>query len=504
MAEVGGRATANFLAVDLGASSGKVLLGRFDGARFDYRTVHRFENQPVRVLGGLYWDTLRLWHEITTGVRRYGHDVGEPLAGVSVDTWGVDFALLDRAGHLLGNPYHYRDARVDGIPERLAEALSAQDLYATTGIQTMPINTIYQLYSMVLAQDPQLERARTLLMTPDLFHYWLSGTMSSEYTIASTSQMLHVHERRWATAQLGELAIPTDILLPLVVPGTVIGQVRPELAADAGLPAATPVIAAGAHDTASAVASIPDLDERSAFISSGTWSLVGMEVPEPVVDETSRALNFTNEGGVGNTIRLLKNVPGLWLLQESKRQWERDERVYSWEEVLHHAARAEPFRSLIDPDAAAFQRPGDLPAAIRSYCRRTEQPEPESVGEVARCCLESLALRYRWVLRALERLTGHELRTVFVVGGGSRNDLLNQFTADASGLPVVAGPVEASALGNIMMQGVACGHLDDIAAGRRAVAASVTRRTYQPSPDAERWAPAFERFKSLLERDLPA
>ncbi len=493
------RATTNYLAVDLGASSGKMLLGRFDGERFDYHEVHRFENVPVRVLGSLHWDTLRLWHEITTGLSAYAHTYGAPLAGVSVDTWGVDFGLLDETGALLGNPYHYRDARVDTMVAKVAEVVPAEDLYATTGIQTMAINTLYQLYSMVQRRDPQLELAHTLLLTPDLFHYWLSGALTCEYTIASTTQMLDVHERQWATARLRELAIPTDILLPPLPPGTVIGEVRGEVAGEAGLAGDVPVIATGGHDTAGAVAAIPDLDQHSAFISSGTWSLVGMEVPQPIVNDTGRILNITNEGGVGGTIRLLRNVPGLWLLQESKRQWEREGHVYDWEEIARQAADAAAFRSLIDPDAPEFLRPGDLPAAMRAFCARSAQPPPETVGEVARCCLESLALRYRWVLEALERLTGRTIETVHVVGGGSRNELLNQCTADAFGRPVVAGPVESSAIGNLMLQAVARGHLDGIAAGRRAVAASITRRTFEPQRRAEAWEEAFARFLGLLE-----
>ncbi len=494
---------ANYLAIDLGASSGTALLGRFDGDRFTFREIHRFDNEPVRVLGHLHWDTLRLWHEIGGALTRYARDVHEPLSGLAVDSWGVDFGLLDRSGTLLGNPYHYRDARVDGMPRRVAEAVPPQSLYATTGIQTMPINTLYQLYGMVQRRDPQLELAQTLLLTPDLFHYWLSGATVTEYTIASTTQMLDVHTRRWADELLSALGIPTDILLPPVMPGAVVGHLRPDVAADAGLRGEVPVVAVGGHDTASAVAAIPDLDERSAYISSGTWSLVGMEIERPLVNEASRALNVTNEGGVGGTIRLLRNVPGLWLLQESRRQWQREGRAYAWEEILRLAAASQPFRSLCDPDVPAFQRPGDLPSSLRSYCAGTLQPQPESVGEVARCCLESLALRYRWVLRALEELTGRRVETVYVVGGGSRNDLLNQFTADACGCRVVAGPVEASAIGNVMMQAVADGELEDVAAGRRAIAASLSRRTYEPNPDVSVWDEAFGRFSVLLERATP-
>lgn len=489
--------TTNFLAVDLGASNGRVLLGRWDGTRFHLQVLHRFPNGPVNVLGHLYWDVLRLWTEIKAGLARYAAEFDTPPAGIGVDTWGVDFALLDTAGQLLGNPYHYRDSRTDGVPEQVFQRVPRGWIFQYTGIQFMQLNTLYQVFSMVQARDPQLGTADTLLMMPDLFHYWLTGRKVVEYTIASTTQMLDAQERRWATRLLTELDIPTHMLPPIVPPGTVLDQVRAEVMDEVGLRHAVPVITPGSHDTASAVAAVPDLDEHSAYLSSGTWSLMGVEVPEPVINDRALNLNFTNEGGVGNTIRLLKNIAGLWLLQESRRQWQREGHDYSWDDLLALAEQAEPFRSLVDPDAPDFLNPGDMPAAIRAYCRRTYQPEPESVGAVVRCCLESLALKYRWVLEALESLVGQRLDVIRVVGGGSQNHLLCQFTADACERPVVAGPVEATALGNVMVQAIATGHLPDVAAGRQAVAASVERREYEPrSPDA--WREAFERFRHLL------
>lgn len=491
---------ATFLAVDLGASGGRALVGEVGGQRIDLRELHRFPNGPIDLLGHLHWDALHLHQEILTGLNQYARAFDKPLAGISVDTWGVDFGLLDRAGRLLGNPYHYRDKRAEPMPQRLAERISSQELYETTGIQVMPINTLYQLYSMVEAEDPQLEQADALLMMPDLFHYWLTGEATCEYTIASTSQMLAARERRWATELLNQLGIPTDMLLEPIMPGTVISPLREAVAAEVGLPGGAPVIATGGHDTAGAVAGIPDLDENSVYISSGTWSLVGVEVSEPVINERARRLNFTNEGGVGGTIRLLKNVAGLWLLQESKRQWAREGRMHTWEEILEQAAQAPPFSSLIDPDAPQFLNPGDMPAAIRAYCRQTDQPEPDALGAVARCCLESLALRYRWVLEALQTLTGRKVDTIRVVGGGSLNQLLNQFTADACGCEVVAGPVEATALGNILMQAVATGQMESISSGRRVVAASVARQTFQPQ-HVEAWDEAFTRFTNLVGMD---
>ncbi len=489
---------ANFLAVDLGASSGRVVWGGWDGSSFRLRELHRFDNGPLTVSGHLHWDVRGLWAEIKAGLRAYTRATDAPLAGVSVDTWGVDYALLGASGELLGLPYHYRDARTDGMMTRAFERVPKGELYARTGIQFMQINTMFQLLSSVETHDPLLERARTLLMMPDLFHYWLTGRKCVEYTDASTSGLLDARERSWAVKVLERLGLPGHIFPELVPPGTVLGEMLPPLKEEVGLKGSVPVIATGSHDTANAVAAIPGLDVESAFLSSGTWSLLGAEVPEPILSEKALLLNVTNEGGVGGTIRLLKNVAGLWLLQESRREWAREGRTYTWEELLGLAEAAEPFRSLIDPDAADFLSPGDMRGAVRAFCRRTGQEEPESVGETVRCCLESLALRYRWVVEALEKLTNRELTTIRVVGGGAQNTLLNQFTADACGRAVVAGPVEATALGNVMMQAVATGRLPDIAAGRKAVAASVERRRYKPG-SSRAWNEAYERFKRLLD-----
>jgi rhamnulokinase len=487
----------NFIAIDLGASNGRVLLGRWDGARFDLHELHRFANGPVNVLGSLHWDVLQLWSEIKTGLARYAQQWNQPLAGIGLDTWGVDYALLDSAGRLLGNPYHYRDARTGGMVERAFELVGRDAIFDATGIQFMQLNTLYQLLSMVERRDPQLAAAERLLMLPDLFHYWLTGRQVAEYTIASTSQMLDARSRAWAAGLLASLGIPADILPQVVMSGALLGELRPEIVDETSLRHAAPVIAVGSHDTASAVAAVPGLDGRSAYISSGTWSLVGVEAPQPVIDQRALALNFTNEGGVSGDIRLLKNVTGLWLLQESRRQWQREGRDYGWGDLLALAAEAQPFRSLIDPDAREFASPGDMPAAIRAYCGRTGQPEPDSVGAVVRCCLESLALKARWVIEALESLLGHPLETIRIVGGGSQNHMLAQWTADACQRPVVAGPVEATALGNLMVQAIAAGHLPDVAAGRQAVAASVELHHFEPGL-AGPWQEAWGRFQGLL------
>lgn len=489
--------STNFLAVDIGASSGRVIVGRWDGERFALEELHRFWNGPLEAGGRLHWDAPRLWREVQAGIAAYAARDAAPLAGIGIDTWAVDYGLLDAGGGLLDNPYHYRDRRTEGVPALVEQTVPAAELYARTGIQRLPLNTLYQLAAAARAGDPQLAAADTLLLMPDLLHYWLTGRKVAEYTNATTTMFLDARGRRWAADLLDRLGIPAHILPPLVEPGTVLGSVLPELRASLGLRQDVPVIAVGTHDTASAVAAVPGLDERSAYISSGTWSLVGVELPEPVLGEEARRLNFTNEGGVGGTIRFLKNVAGLWLLQECRRLWQEQGRDYSWGELVALAEAAPPLRSLIDSDAPEFLAVGDMPATIRAYCRRTGQPEPEGVGATVRCCLESLALKYRWVVAALEGLTGRRIETVRVVGGGSQNALLCQITADACRRPVVAGPPEGTALGNILVQAIAAGRLPDLAAGRRAVAASVGQTTYAPR-DSGDWDAAIIGFEALV------
>jgi rhamnulokinase len=370
-------------------------------------------------------------------------------------------------------------------------------LFDVTGIQFLPINTLYQLAAMVAGQDAQLEIADTLLMMPDLLHYWLTGQRGVEYTNASTTQMLDCRKRTWATPLLSELGLPTGLLPALIQPGAVLGTVREAVCRETGLQHGTPVIVPATHDTASAVAAIPGLDAHSAYISSGTWSLMGIETHQPVVNQRALELNITNEGGIGGTIRLLKNINGLWLLQESRRQWQREGRQLTWEQMLAEAGSAAPLASLIDPDAPQFMQPGDLPGAIRSFCASTGQPIPVTVGAMVRCCLESLALKYRMVLQALEDLSGQRIDTVRVVGGGCQNALLCQLTADACGREVVAGPVEATALGNLLMQAIAAGELPDIVTGRQVLAESLELQRYEPRATAP-WDEAAGRFEKLL------
>lgn len=490
---------AHFIAIDLGASSGRVLLGRWDGQKFGLEELHRFPNEPVQLEGHLRWDTGRLWTEIKTGLSRYASTYSQPLISLGVDSWAVDFGLLDEAGNLLVQPYHYRDKRTEGIPEQVYQQVSPREIFASTGIQFLPFNTLYQLYSMAAANDPQLAQAKAFLMIPDLIHYWLSGRKVIEYTNATTTQFYSCHERAWDTALLDRLKIPDGFLQPPVLPGTVLGPLKPDLAAELGFRQPDPisVIAPGTHDTASAVAAVPGLDEHSAYLSSGTWSLLGVETGRPDTSPQAQALNFTNEGGVGGKIRLLKNIAGLWLLQECQRIWRQQGQIFSWEELLHQAEQAAPFGSLVDPDAPEFLSPANMVEAVQAYCQKTGQSVPQNPGSIIRCCLESLAFKYRVVLESLENLIGREIETLRVVGGGSQNQLLCQFTANACNRQVVAGPVEATALGNIMVQAIATGYLPDITAGRKAVAASVATTSYTPQNDPG-WEKTFQRFKQLL------
>ena len=482
---------ANFLAVDLGASSGRVVLGRLADDRFELSELHRFPNGPVRLNTGLYWNPLNLWCEIQEALCRYVREQREPLEGIGVDTWGVDFALLDRSGTLLGVPNHYRDPRTDGVMEGVFVHLPKAALYRRTGLQFMQINTLYQLYSM--RESAPLAAAKTLLMMPDLFHYWLSGEISGETTIASTSQLLDARTRHWADDLLEVIGLPSHILPPLVAPGTVLGTLYAGLAKDTGLSPSTPIIAPASHDTASAVATIPG---DGMFISSGTWSLVGAEVAEPVLTAEAQQRDFTNESGVNGTVRLLKNVAGLWLLAECRREWALAGHDLSWDQLLALGEQAEPFGSLIDPGAETFLNPESMPAAIRAACRRHGEPEPDGMGALIRCCLESLALKYRSVLKDLEILTGKSINVIRIVGGGSQNTRLCQYTANACKRPVIAGPVEATALGNVMVQAIARGFLPDLEQARKVALASSPQTFYEPR-EVGAWEDAFGRFEKL-------
>jgi rhamnulokinase len=484
--------TVAVAAVDIGASSGRVMIGRTGPDHLDLVEVHRFVNGPVRVAGTLHWDVLALYRGVLDGLRAAGRAAPEGLAGIGIDTWAVDYGLLDSSGALIGNPVCYRDSRTDGVMDRVLAEVGAEHLYATTGLQNLPFNTAYQL--VAARSTPALEHARQLLLMPDLLAYWLTGEQVAEVTNASTTQLLDARSRSWSTGLMDRLGIRPGLFPPLRDPGQRIGDLLPEVAAETGLARDVPVLAVGSHDTASAVVGVPAETDRFAYISSGTWSLVGMELAEPVLTEASRRANFTNELGVDGTVRYLRNVMGLWLLQESLRTWQATETTVDLDALLAAAAALPAFAAVVDADDPGFLAPGDMPARIAEACRRTGQPAPESRAATVRCILDSLALAHRRAVRAVARLSGREVDVVHIVGGGSRNALLCQLTADACRLPVVAGPVEATALGNALVQARALGAVSGGLAQLRAlIRANVTLRRFAPRGDAAKWDAAEER-----------
>jgi len=433
------------------------------------------------------------------GLSLYRRQFGPALEGVGLDTWGVDFALIGRDGALLGNPHHYRDPRTEGMFEAAFERVPREEIFEQTGIQFMEINTLYQLLSMRLRGDPTLDQADALLMMPDLFNYWLTGIKACEFSEATTSQLYNPRERAWAHSLLQSLDLPTRIFQEIVQPGTVLGDLRPEVAADAGLEK-VPVIAPACHDTGSAVAAVPAQGRDFAYISSGTWSLMGIEVTEPVITRDSLEFNFTNEGGVCGTFRFLKNIMGLWLVQECRRAWAREGEDLSYDEITRLASRAPAHGPLVEPDSHSFLRPGDMPTRIRAFCDRTGQRKPETRGEMARCALESLALKYRWTLEKLEIMAGQSLGVIHIMGGGCQNQLLCQLTADATQRPVIAGPVEATAAGNVLMQALARGHLASLAEARELVRRSFEVITYEPGA-TEGWDEAYAQYLTIREQE---
>lgn len=488
-------ATLNFAAVDLGAESGRVMLGRFDGEHLTLEEAHRFPNMPVRAGETLYWDVLRLWGEIQQGLAACARLTHGSVASVGVDTWGVDFGLLGRDDQLVGNPVHYRDGRTAGMLERACALMGRERIFEQTGIQFQPFNTLYQLLALKTQGSPQLEIAERLLTMPDLLHFWLSGVQANEFTNATTTQCYDPSAGDWAWALLEQLDLPTRLFGAIVPPGTVLGSLRPALASEFGL-SGTRVIAPASHDTGSAVAGAPLSGEQAIYLSSGTWSLMGVELAQPVINERALLHNFTNEGGVGGTFRLLKNIMGLWLLQECRRAWASQGDEHPYAELITLAEQAPAFGPLVDASDARWLAPGDMPARIAAYCRETGQAIPESKGAVVRCILESLALEYRWVAERLEELTGRALSTIHVIGGGARNSLLNQFTADATSRQVVAGPVEATALGNVLVQAIAGGQIGSLADGRHLVRRSFSVETYEVRP-SDLWDAAYHRYLRL-------
>ena len=487
-----------FLAVDLGAESGRVLAASLKDGHIELKEIHRFANEPVRLNDGLHWDMLGIFAEVKKGLRKAGEEV-EDIQSIGVDSWAVDFALLDREGRLVSNPYNYRDTRTEGMIERAFERVPKEEIYRTTGIQFIQINTLYQLLAM--EGSPLLEIADSLLLIPDLICYWLTGRKACEFTNATTTQLYDLKLGDWAWELLDGVSLPAHMFPEIVPPATEFGHLLPEVAQEVGLSESFPVVTVGSHDTASAVVAVPAEEDDFAYISSGTWSLVGVETPEPFITQEAMELNFTNEGGVGGRTRFLKNVMGLWLLQECRRTWAEEGCDYSYEEIERMSREAPAFGSVVDPDHPAFFSPGDMPSRIREFCEKTGQATPEGPGQVARCVFESLALKYGQVLEQAARLGEQSVGTVHVVGGGSRNSLLCQLTAGASGLLVLAGPVEATALGNAMVQALAGGHVDSLEEIRGIVRRSSDVAHYVPGEETGEWAELRERFRRVLEAE---
>ncbi|MCF2532436.1 rhamnulokinase [Yinghuangia soli] len=477
---------AAFAAVDLGASSGRVIVGRVGPGTVDLTEVHRFPNTPVRVGGVLHWDILSLYAGVLHGLREAARRTDGRISGVGIDSWAVDYGLLDARGALLGNPVHYRDSRTDGIPEQVYAAVPAAELYAATGIQHAPFNTVHQL--VAARGTPQFAAARRALLIPDLLAYWLTGEAGTELTNASTTQLLDPGTGEWADGVAKRLGIDTAMFPPLRRPGDHAGYLRDDVLAETCLAGPVAVTAVGSHDTASAVAGVPAEGSRFAYISSGTWSLAGLELDAPVRTEDSRAANFTNELGVDGTVRYLRNIMGHWLLQECMRQWAHEGRPQDLHGLLAAAADVPPLRSLVDAGDQRFLAPGDMPRRIADACRAAGDPVPACPAEFARCIFDSLALAHREAVLEAQRLSGHGVDTVHIVGGGAQNALLCQATADACGLPVVAGPVEAAALGNILVQARAHGAVDGTLGDLR----SLIRRTQQPDTYLPRGAQAWD------------
>lgn len=478
-----------YLAFDFGAQSGRAVLAHLQSGILTTEEVHRFANEPVEYGGSLHWDAARLWFEVRKALARLR---GVNLAGIGVDAWGVDYALLGERGELLQNPYHYRDRRTEGIMEEVLSRVNKEEIYQATGIQFMPINTLYQLFAARRQTPKLLEAAKYLVTIPDLFHYWLTGNAVCEFTNATTTQMVDPVKRAWALGLIESLELPAHLPAPIVEPGSIVGTLLPEIAGHRSL-AGTTVIAPACHDTGSAVAAISARD-GTAFLSSGTWSLLGTELDAPVITPDALRMNFTNEGGVNGTTRLLKNVMGLWMLQGCRQSWIVQGRSYDYGELIELAAPETSFRHLVDPDDESFLRPPDMLTAIDAFCTRTQQPVPLEPGAYVRAVLESLAFKYRFVLRNLERVCGKRIEQIRIIGGGSKNRLLNQLTADATGTKVLAGPAEATALGNVAIQILATGGASSLEEVRAMVDRSFPTEVFEPL-ETDKWDQHAERFE---------
>ena len=484
------------LAFDFGASSGRAILGIFDGEKIELQEVHRFSNDPVKINGTVYWDVQRLFFEIKQGILKAKEAGG--FDSIGIDTWGVDFGLLRKDGTLVENPVHYRDARNDGMVEKATEYMSKERMYDITGIQFMDFNTIFQLLSLKENRPYILEEADKLLFMPDLLNYMLSGVKSTEFSIATTSQMVDLKTNNWSEEILDTFGIKKDLLTDIAPTGAVIGQLSDEICEELGVPKAD-IVSVAAHDTQSAITATPCEFDDFAFISCGTWSLFGTEVKEPIINEASKKLNVTNEGGYDYTTAFLKNICGLWLIQESRRQWIREGKEYSYAELEKLALECEPFKCFIDPDAPEFAPMGNLPRRVKEYCEKTGQYVPQTVGEIIRCIYESLALKYRYTFDGIKECTEKDYDRIHVMGGGTKDKLLLQMTAQSCNVNVYGGPIEATALGNVAIQLMSTGAIKDIKEARKIIAKGENLKLYEPKDNAE-WEKAYEDFKNIINK----
>jgi len=484
-----------YIAVDLGAESGRVMLGSVSADKLVLEEIHRFGNGPIQEDGSLRWDFDRLLSEVKAGIRKAAKKANTKIQGIGVDSWGVDFGLLGADGKLLENPYHYRDSQTNGMMEKAFELVGKRQIYEATGIQFMQLNSIYQLLAMRLASSNVLAKAKKLIFMADLFSYYLCGKAFGEYTLASTSQLMDMKTGRWSRDIFNKLSLPIEIMPDIVQPGTVVGKLSKIIAKELDCKQ-IPIIATASHDTASAVAAVPAGDNEWAYLSSGTWSLMGVEVPKAIVNDKTFQYEFTNEGGVENTIRLLKNIMGLWLVQECKRQWQRDGAELSYPELTEMAQQANPFAAHIEVDNREFLAPGDMPKRINNYLAQTGQKKIQNKGQMIRAILEGLAFKYRFVLGRIENITGKKIDCLYIVGGGMQNELLNQFAADATGKRVIAGPAEATATGNILMQAKATGQIKNLTEARKIVRNSFKLKEYQPQ-NVSLWQEKYNELKCL-------
>jgi rhamnulokinase len=486
------------LAFDFGASSGRAVMGDFNGEQLRLTELHRFSNDPVMLGGTFYWDLLRLFHDIKLGISKTVHTGNKDIVSIGIDTWGVDFGLLDSDGKLLENPVHYRDERNSGMQEEVFKLIPRDELYNKTGIQLMNFNTIFQLYYMATKRRNVLDRAETMLHMPDLFNYFLTGNKATEYSIASTGQMLNPYTGDWDFELMQKLNISTKILKDIVNPGTKVGSLLPSICDELGANRFD-VYAVAGHDTGSAVAAVPaKAGENYAYLSCGTWSLFGIESDKPIINAKSLKYNYTNEGGYGRKIRFLKNISGLWLMQECRRQWAKEGENMSFKDIDKHTIKAVSLQRFINPDYAPFSLPGNMPARIAEYCIKTGQTAPQNKGEVSRCIAESLALKYRYTLEELEIIKGNKIDVIHIIGGGVQDKLLCQYTANATKKTVIAGPIEATALGNIAAQLISCGEFSSLEQARDVIGHSFPLDIYEPQ-DISAWDAAFEKYLKILE-----